>query len=76
MPENSDMQPFERAVVQFQVFMLTAPSDDGMNVLHVACRSGSRLTEFLIEQADRFGIRHLITNVIENQGRTPFFFLC
>lgn len=74
--ENKNMSDLEKTEAKFRVFMLTARSDDGMNVLHVACKSGSSATYFLIQQADHFGIRHLIVNVKELQGRTPLFFLC
>ena len=56
--------------------MLTALNDDSMNALHVSCMIGSQLINFIVHEADRFGIRNYLINMREKQGRTPLFFLC
>lgn len=61
---------------KFQIYMLTALNQDGMNVLHISCERGSDIIEFLIREADILGIRHHMINIRESQGRSALFFLC
>lgn len=42
----SDM---EKLVLKFRMYMLISADDEQRNVLHIACRSGSPLIEFIVE---------------------------
>ena len=56
--------------------MLLAKSSDGSNVLLIACLNGSKLIEFIIQQAIRLGIKDMLLNQTDEQGRSPLYRLC
>ena len=63
-------------VVKFQIYMLLSLDDEQRNVLHIACRAGSPLLEFIVEQAYRMQILHYMINAEDELGQTPLYLLC
>lgn len=45
-------------------------------MLHQACQLGSKIAEFIIKEADRLGIRHILVTTKDSLDRTPLFLLC
>jgi len=74
--ENKKKDELGCLVVKFQIYMLVSLDDEERNVLHIACRSGSPLIEFIVEQAYKMEILHLMINELDNLGQTPLYMLC
>ena len=60
--KNKDADKDTKLLLKFQINMLLAKSSDGSNVLLIACLSGSKLIEFVIQQAIRLGIKDMLLN--------------
>lgn len=56
----------EKNIIKFQIYMLAASNDDGMNALHVSCMNGSAIIKFVIQQADRLRVRDYLVNKKES----------
>lgn len=70
------MNELQILVVKFQIFMLLSVDDEQRNVLHIACRSGSSLIEFIVEQAYSMQILRCMINAVDELGQTPLYMLC
>ena len=63
-------------VLKFRMYMLVSADDEQRNVLHIACRSGSPLIVFIVEEAFKMGVLHCIVNAEDELGQTPLYLLC
>lgn len=63
-------------ILKFRMYMLVSTDDEERNVLHIACRSGSPLIYYIVEEARKMGVLDCIINAEDELGQTPLYLLC
>ena len=66
----------DELVLKFRMYMLVSVDDEERNVLHIACRAGSPLVNFIVDEAFKMGVLHCIVNAEDELGQTPLYLLC